>query len=121
MADYPQAYRNQPGLDFIVDVPTTWDETRALQAELGKCLVIARRKGDAWYLGGMTADKQHELNLRLDFLGKGSYEADLYQDDPVAGPTAVTRRKQIVNANDKLRVVMPPSGGFVALLSRVDK
>ncbi len=121
MADYPQAYRGQRGLEFIVDVPTTWDETRALHAELGQCLVIARRKGSAWYLGGMTADKQHELELRLDFLGKGSFETDLYQDDSAAGPTAVARRKQIVTANDKLRIVMPPSGGFVARVSRVGK
>ncbi len=121
MADYPQAYRGQPGLDFIVDVPTTWDETRVLHAELNQCLVIARRKGDAWYLGGMTASKQHELDLPLDFLGKGSFEADLYQDDPAAGPTAVARRKQIVTVNDKLRIVMPPSGGFAALFSTVDK
>ncbi|HUG67149.1 MAG TPA: glycoside hydrolase family 97 protein [Pirellulaceae bacterium] len=118
MADYPQAYRGQPGLEFLVEVPTTWDETRVLHAELGQCLVIARRKGDAWYFGGMTADQQHELDLQLDFLGKGSFEAELYQDDPAGGPTAVTRRKQIVAATDKLRIVMPPSGGFAARLLR---
>ena len=118
MADYPQAYRGQPGLKFLIEVPTTWDETRTLHAELGQCLVIARRKGNAWYLGGMTAAKQHELALPLDFLGKGSFEAELYQDDPAGGATAVTCHKQAVTATDKLRVAMSPSGGFAARLVR---
>ena len=62
MADYPAAYRGQPGLEFLVEVPTTWDETRVLHAEVGRCLVIARRSGDAWYLGGMTAGEGRELD-----------------------------------------------------------
>jgi len=116
MADYPAAYQGQPGLEFMVQVPTTWDETRVLHAELGLCLVIARRKGDAWYLGGMTAAKQQELDLPLDFLGDDSFEADLYLDDSATGPTSVTRRKQTVSSTDMLRVVMPRAGGFAARL-----
>ncbi len=118
MADYPQAYRGQSGFEFMVQAPTTWDETRVLVAELDRCIVIARRKGDAWYLGGMTADKQQELDLRLDFLGNGSIKVELYEDDPVGGPTAVTRRKQTVATTDNLRVVMAPFGGFAARLLR---
>ena len=89
MADYPAAYRGQPGLEFMVQVPATWDETRVLHAELGKCLVIARRSGDAWYLGGMTAAQERKLDLPLDFLGKGTFTAELYLDDPAGGPTSL--------------------------------
>ena len=70
LADSPSAYRGQPGLEFLTQVPTTWDETRVLHAEVGRCLVIARRKGDAWYLGGMTAAQGRELDLPLGFLGE---------------------------------------------------
>jgi len=118
MADSPSAYRGQPGLEFLVRVPATWDETRVLHAEVGRCLVIARRKGDAWYLGGMTSAEGRELTLPLDFLGEGRFEAELYLDDPRGGPTAVTRRKQAVSAADPLRVAMPGAGGFAARLTR---
>ena len=116
MADYPAAYRGQPGLEFMVQVPATWDETRVLHAELGLCLVIARRKGDAWYLGGMTATQERNLDLPLDFLGSRS-TSELYLDNPAGGPTALTIRKQMVSATDTLQVTMPRSGGFAARLT----
>ena len=116
MADYPAAYRGEPGLEFLVDIPTTWDETRVLHAELGRCLVIARRKGDAWYVGGMTAERACELTLPLDFLDDGTFAAELYFDDAAAGPTVITRQEQTVSASEELRVVMPASGGFAGRL-----
>ncbi|MGC1274042.1 MAG: glycoside hydrolase family 97 protein [Planctomycetaceae bacterium] len=117
LADYPAAYRGEPGLKFLVDVPTTWDETRVLHAEIGKCLVIARRKGETWWLGGMTATEGRELSLPLEFLGEGTFQADLILDDPERGPTEVTRRTQDVTKFDSLDVAIPPSGGFAAKVS----
>lgn len=118
MADSPDAYRGQPGLEFLTQVPTTWDETRVLHAEMGRCLVVARRRGDAWYLGGMTAARERELDLPLVFLGDGSFGAELYLDHAAGGPSSVTRRKQIVSSADTLRVVIPRAGGFAARLMR---
>jgi alpha-glucosidase len=117
MADFPEAYRGQAGLDFITQVPATWDETRVLHAEFGMCLVIARRKGQVWYVGGMAAGQRQELDLPLTFLGQDAYQADLYLDDPAGGPTSLTRRKEKVTAEGVLRIVMPPSGGFVGRMS----
>jgi alpha-glucosidase len=121
MADYPAAYRGQPGLKFLVEVPTSWDETRVLHAEVGKCIVIARRKGENWYLGGMTANEARKLNLPLDVLGDRSYTAELYADEPAEGPTAVSLRKQNVSAADPLFVEIPRSGGFTARLTPIGK
>ena len=45
---------NQPGFDWILRVPTEWDETRYLAGEVGEFLVIARRKNADWFLGAMT-------------------------------------------------------------------
>ncbi|HLJ56783.1 MAG TPA: glycoside hydrolase family 97 catalytic domain-containing protein, partial [Chthonomonadaceae bacterium] len=53
VADYPAAYEGQPGFDFLEAVPTYWDETRVLTGDVGELLVTARRKGTAWYVGGM--------------------------------------------------------------------
>lgn len=116
LVDYPAAYRGQPGLDFLVRVPTTWDETRVLHADFGRALVIARRKGNEWYLGGMAARQEQKLSLPLDFLGGGRYTADLYLDDPSDGPTAISRRTETVESSDTLMVMMGGSGGFVARL-----
>jgi alpha-glucosidase len=121
LADYPAAYRGQPGLEFLIEVPTTWDETRVLHAEIDRCLVIARRSGDAWYLGGMTGPEGRELDLPLKFLGGGSYEAALYLDEPAGGPNALTRRKQSVSAAGTLRVAIPRAGGFAARLLRTSR
>ena len=117
MVDYPSAYRGQVGLEFLVGVPTTWDETRVLHAEIGKCLVIARRRGDAWYVGGMTADEARTLDLPLGFLDKGPFAAEVYVDEPAAGPTVVARRDRAVTAAGTLPVTMPRSGGFAARLT----
>ena len=119
MADYPSAYRGQAGMEFMTRVPTTWDETRVLQAEMGRCLVIARRRGEEWYLGGMTAPEGRDLALPMDFLGGGSFEAEVYLDDPGGGPTALTHGKQPISASDKLRVSLPRAGGFAARLVRI--
>jgi len=115
IADYPNALRGQPGLDFIVEVPATWDETRVLHAEYGKCLIIARRKGENWYIGGMSA-VACERELPLDFLKDGKYDAKLYLDDPPNGPTALTIRNESLTAGGTLKVSMPKSGGFAASL-----
>jgi alpha-glucosidase len=119
MADYPQAYRAQPELQFLVQIPATWDETRVPYAELGQCLVVARRKGDSWYLGGMTAAMERKLDLPLDFLGNGSFKAEAYFDDPAGGPTSLTHRTMSISAAESLRVVIPRAGGFAARLMRI--
>ena len=121
IADYPEALQGQPGLDFITQVPTTWDETRVLHAEVGACLVIARRSGTTWYLGGMTASEERDLNLNLPPGVNQTYHADLYLDDPRSGPTALTRQDLPVSPDGQLVVKMPPSGGFVARLTPVSR
>ena len=119
MVDHPTAYRGQSGLDFLVDVPTTWDATRVLHVEMGKCLVIARRRGADWHLGGMTAGESRTLDLPMHVIGSGSFVAALYLDDEAAGPTSLTRHKHAVSSTDSLRIVMPPSGGFVAHMMKL--
>ena len=117
VADYPEAYDGQAGVDFIAAAPCTWDETRVLVAEVGRCLVIARRRGDAWYLGGMTADAGRDLALPLSFLQDGDYQAEVDLDRPGGAPTDLDRRMQAVRAGDKLGVAIPRAGGFVARLT----
>ena len=117
VADYPEAYRGQAGVDFLAAVPATWDETRVLVAEVGECLVVARRRGDAWYLGGMTAPAGRDLTLPLTFLGDGPYRAELYLDRPGGAATDLDRRSLTVRAGDQLPVALDRGGGFAARLT----
>jgi alpha-glucosidase len=117
LVDYPAAYRGQQGLDFLAGVPTNWDETRVLHAEFGKCIVIARRNGDTWYVGGMAAAEPVDLELPLTFLGDGTFHADRLLDDPAQGANALVARKLTVSADETLHVTMPAAGGYVARLA----
>jgi alpha-glucosidase len=121
LADYPQAYRGQPGWKFLVDVPCTWDETRVLHAELDRAIVIARRSGDTWYVGGMTATEPATLRLPATFLSPGSHVAELYLDNPDAAPTSLIIMEQALTNKDTLDISMPASGGFAATIKRVPK
>jgi alpha-glucosidase len=119
VADYPTAYEGQPGFDFIKLVPTWWDETRVLIGQVGEVLVTARRKGNRWYLGGMSAKRSRELELPLSFLRKGQYTTKLWKDanDSEANPNHLTTETLSITAGDKLKLHVALDGGFVAELA----
>ena len=123
VADYPAAYRDQPGFDFVVAVPTWWDETRVVQAEIGRWLVTARRRGAEWWLGGLGAGAAHGAKVPLAFLGDGRFTLRLWHDAPDAGadPNQLVLRDGEVTTNDVLAVDVGEDGGFVARLSPVQR
>ncbi|MFT4077103.1 MAG: glycoside hydrolase family 97 protein [Asticcacaulis sp.] len=119
VADAPQAYKKadgswEDGVDFIQAVPTTWDETRVLQGDIGQYIVTARRKGDVWYIGAMTNEQGRDVTIPLNFLGGGSYEATVWQDGKA--PTALDRVVQKVAAADSLTLKLAGSGGGTAII-----
>ena len=105
---------DEPELEFFNDVPTVWDETKVLYARIGEYGVIARRKGEEWFIGGINGDNAKTFDLNLDFLEPGvQYNASLYFDDPsvetrthVRIDRVTFRRGDIYNANLK------PNNGF---------
>jgi alpha-glucosidase len=118
VADKPTAYAGQPGFKFLVEVPTTWDETRFVAGEPGEYVVIARRSGDVWYLGGITNWTPREIDVPLTFLGPQEYEAELYVDGPQseAEPNSIRQVRQAIDSTSKLHFSMAPGGGFVGVL-----
>ncbi len=123
VADFPTAYQGQPGFDFIKLVPTWWDETRVLVGEVGEVLVTARRKGKAWYIGGLSANAPRDLELPLSFLGRGRYTARIWKDAPdgETNPNRLVNEKLRVTAKDNLRLRVALDGGFVVQLTPGDK
>jgi alpha-glucosidase len=120
LCDSPNNYRNQPGSEFLHDLPTVWDETRVLEADVAKSIVIARRSGDRWYLAAMNGDDAAALPMSLNFLGKGRWTMRSFADQPGCSDyQAVVESKQTVDGSANLNLNLCPSGGFVAVLERV--
>ncbi len=70
LCDSPANYRGQAGVEFLRGLPTVWDETVVLNAEVGKSIVIARRSGERWFLAAMNGDAAASLTVPLKFLGR---------------------------------------------------
>jgi len=124
ISDAPQAYRSADGrwadgAEFISEVPTTWDETRVLQGDIGEYIVTARRKGDIWYLGAMTNEDGRTLDLALDFLGEGQYEAKIWQDGRDISSLDISTRR--VDRSTHLSLKLAPTGGSVAVFKPVTR
>lgn len=119
MADAPESYRGQKGLEFYRGLPTVWDETRVLSAAVGEHLVEARRRGGQWWLVAMNNDKPLALKVNLDFLGKGTYTACVFSDLPESETTAtaIGEETRAVTADEQLEIQMATAGGFAARLS----
>lgn len=119
LADHPAAYLGQPGFEFLKQVPTWWDETRVLAGEVGDVLVTARRKGRDWYLGGIAGDRPRELELPLDFLGRGRFRAELWRDvsETDVDPNRLGIGSMELTHRERLKVRMAAGGGFVARMA----
>ena len=81
LSDSPSNYMREPeAMEFLSAVPSTWDETRALDGRIGEYVAVARRSGQDWYVGAMTDWTARNLELDLSFLAKGRFRMDAYQD-----------------------------------------
>lgn len=122
LADNPTLYyRNEDCTRFITQVPTTWDETKALAAQVGEYTIVAKRKGDKWYIGGITNNKEtsREFELDLSFLNNGkTYTMTSFEDGINAGRQAMDYRKKssTVKSGDKIKINMARNGGFAAVI-----
>ncbi len=115
MCDTPMNYDDEPeSKEFIVSVPTVWDETRILDASIGEYIVTARRKGDRWYIGGITDWTPRDMVLDLNFIAPGVQTVDLFADGINAGRNASDyRHTQVQTTPDgKLCIHLVPGGGF---------
>lgn len=121
LADNPaEYYKNDDCARYIASVPTTWDETRALETEVGKYIIVAKRKGDKWFIGGICEGEQHErvFNVKLDFLGDGEYKLTGFKDGINADIQAMHYNKveKKVTKDSTIEIKMVKNGGFAAVI-----
>ncbi len=122
LADNPTMYYNNPECtEFISQVPTTWDDTKALEAMVGELAIVAKRKGDKWFIGGIVNGREEErmVEINFDFLDKSrTYTMTYFEDGINAGHQAMDFRKKTkeVKFGDKIDVRMVRNGGWAAVL-----
>lgn len=111
LCDTPTNYEAEPEcLDFISKVPVVWDERRVLSAKVGEYVIEACRKGDTWYVGGITNWETRTVSLDLSFIeGK---QMELFVDGINAHRHAEDYKKSVGTVPATLTVHLAPGGGF---------
>lgn len=121
ICDSPTEYAKYPALEkFVSTVPTTWNETRPLDGEVGEHILTAKRKGDNWYIGAITSDSARNYDVKLDFLPKGKdFDAEIIADnaDSEAHPRRYDVIKRPVKRGDTLPLALVKGGGAVVRLT----
>ena len=118
MADRVEAYRSQPEevKQFLKDVPSTWDDTKFVRGFPGKEMILARKKGDDWFIAGINGEAvQKDFSNDLAFL-TGDYEAVIIKDG--MDPRTFSIDKSNINSSSKVDLRMSPYGGFTIHLKK---
>ena len=122
--DRPQQFQGEPELEFFKRVPTTWDETRVVQGEIGQYVTTARRKGREWFVGSMNAVRRRQLDVPLTFLQPGvKYSATVYGDAAPDGSDSkkVAICRTAVDSTTVLKADMAANGGQAVRIVPQDK
>jgi alpha-glucosidase len=107
-------------MEMIGSIPTVWDETIILDGKVGEFIVTARKKGNHWYVAGMSNWEGKDVELSLSFLDDGMYRALMARDGVNANRYAsdYTITKDQVNKERVLQLSMAKGGGFVLILKK---
>ncbi len=117
--DLPERYAARPEpFQFIVDVPTDWEDSVALAGEIGDYVVIARKErgGHDWYLGAITDEEERTIDVPLGMLDAATaYTAEIYRDGDDAhwetAPYAIEIDRVVVTSESTLELKLAAGGG----------
>ncbi len=96
-------------IDFMKNVPTTWDETLLIDGYPGKYVVIARRSGDSWYVAGVNAEEK-AVKVKLNLPMFAGQKVHLYNDNKKSEPY---KREVSINKKGEYEITIQTRGGFV--------
>lgn len=128
-ADLPENYeKNLAAFQFIVDVVTDWEESIALNGEVGDYVAIARkaRGGEDWFLGLLTDENARTIDIPLAFLDPGrDYVAEIYRDGKKANwknnPYDMIIEKRTMTSAETLKLPLAPGGGAAVRFHPVEE
>ena len=121
LVDMVASYSNLPTLakSIISNLPTTWDETRLVEGFPGTHVVMARRKGENWYISGINGENQERnISVPLSFIATGDYTSQLLSDGANPRDIVTSEINYQVQANNTINLNMQPYGGFMMVLKR---
>jgi len=108
--DKPAKVIDEPALDYWKHLPTTWDETHVVMGDIGRRVVVARRKGEEWFVGAI-APSNGKFTIKLDFLKVNKkFIAKIYADN--ADSKGVKTEEKVVDSQSLLDVDLLPNGGL---------
>ena len=121
MADRPEGYTTLPDAakKFLMEVPNAWDNTELIDGYPGKDLIIARNKGNAWYIGGISAERYpKEKTLTFNYLPENAkYQLTLISDGE--HDKKFVTQYQVVDKTSTVKVKLLGRGGFVASIKPI--
>jgi len=123
LCDNPSNYKKEPVYTkYISRFPTVWDKTIALEGKIGEYVVIARKNGNNWYIGGMTNWDKRSFSIPLTFLDGKKYKVEILKDGINADKHAADYQliSKEVNAGESLEIGMAAGGGYTAILTPVE-
>lgn len=117
--DLPENYEGQPALQFIKDVGVDWEQSKALNGEVGDFVTIARQERETgnWFVGGISDENEREVSVKFDFLEEGkTYKAIIYKDGADAhfknNPTSLAIEEFDVDNTSEQTIALAAGGGF---------
>jgi len=121
MADRPEGYYALPDAAkaFLRTVPNAWDDTKLLEGYPGKDIIMARLKGNEWYIGGLNAEtKEKDKVLKFNFLPEGvKYKVTLIADGK--HDKSFDIQYIVVDKSSLVNLKLLRRGGFVACLKPI--
>ena len=111
--DTPDKAHGEQELKWFDELPTTWDESRVLDGTPGSHIVMARRSGNDWYVGAMTNTEGRTVSIPTDFLPKGKYQVECYNDNPALNTQTKVQCSifNVQSGKKPITLQLQPSGG----------
>ncbi len=118
-ADREYSYRKQDEKvkELMKSIPTTWDDSKLVAGEPGSLAIVARLKGEQWFVGGINGDSAiKEMDIALPFINSGTYKISIYSDGKNSREIAV--KDTIFESGTAFPIKMLPKGGFSAWIRK---
>lgn len=121
LSDSPTEYRKSTdAMRFLSKVPTTWDETLPLSAKVGEHAVMARRKGEEWYVGVISNEQARTVEVDFSFLPAGETRtAEVYRDNEFTSVSAKLMQYEVISVTNQIKLNLSlTAGGGAAIRVR---
>lgn len=121
LVDMAQSYLGLPPIaqKMVQEFPTTWDETHLVDGYPGTHVIMARRKGDNWYISGINGlNAEKTVNLNFPLISNGEYTKQSLKDGNTPRDIVSSETNATIQTNLTINEVMKPYGGFLIVLKR---